>query len=93
MKKIAIAIWVMFSASFAFAGEELKVGVKGMVCSFCAQGIEKKFKSQPEVEKVQVSLEDKFVKLNFKDGKRLPDDKIKEILQDAGYEASFGAPK
>jgi mercuric ion binding protein len=93
MKKIAITMFVMFNASFAFAGEELKVGVKGMVCAFCAQGIEKKFKAQPEVDKVQVSLEDKFVKLNFKDGKRLPDDKIKEILKDAGYEASFGTQK
>ena len=27
------------------APKEIKVGVKGMVCAFCAQGIEKKFKS------------------------------------------------
>lgn len=70
--------------------QELKVGVKGMVCAFCAQGIEKKFKSQPEVSNVEVSLENKYVKLKFKEGKTLTKEKITEILKDAGYEAVFG---
>jgi mercuric ion binding protein len=89
MKKIILTTLVLFS-SIVMAGEELKVGVKGMVCAFCAQGIEKKFKAEPEVEKVQVSLENKYVLLNFKDGKRLTDEKIKQILKDAGYEAVVG---
>lgn len=89
MKQKIITTLFLLNASFAVAGEELKVGVKGMVCAFCAQGIEKKFKAQPEVEKIEVSLENKFVKLNFKDGKRLPKEKITEILKDAGYEANF----
>lgn len=70
--------------------QELKVGVKGMVCAFCAQGIEKKFKSQPEVSSVEVSLENKYVKLKFKEGKSLAKEKITEILKDAGYEAVYG---
>lgn len=69
---------------------ELRVGVKGMVCAFCAQGIEKKFKAQKEVESVKVSLENKYVELKFKDGQRLSNEKIIEILKDAGYEAKFG---
>ena len=72
------------------ASNELKVGVKGMVCAFCAQGIEKKFKSQKEVDSIQVSLENKFVKLKFKDGQRLSNEKIAELLKAAGYEADFG---
>lgn len=90
MKKF-ILISAMFLSSFALAGEELKVGVKGMVCAFCAQGIEKKFKAEPSVEKIQVSLENKFVKLSFKDGQRLSNEKITEILKDSGYEAFFEA--
>ncbi|MCE3009152.1 MAG: heavy-metal-associated domain-containing protein [Proteobacteria bacterium] len=89
MKQVAVTIIILFSALFAVAGEELKVGVKGMVCAFCAQGIEKKFKAEPEIEKVKVSLENKFVLLTFKDGKNLTKEKIKEILKDAGYEANF----
>lgn len=68
---------------------EQTVGVKGMVCAFCAQGIEKKFKAQKEVESVQVSLEKKFVKLKYKDGQKLSNERIAEILKDAGYEADF----
>jgi mercuric ion binding protein len=93
LKQMALGFFIFMVSGWAHAGEELKVGVKGMVCAFCAQGIEKKFKAQPEVDKVQVSLENKFVKLNFKDGQRLANDKIKEILKDAGYEASFEEKK
>lgn len=92
MKKIIFTAFIMIS-SFAFAGEELKVGVKGMVCAFCAQGIEKKFTAQPEVSKVEVSLANKYVKLNFKDGKKLSKEKITEILKDAGYESNFEESK
>jgi periplasmic mercuric ion binding protein len=71
------------------ASQELTVGVKGMVCAFCAQGIEKKFKAENAVESVQVSLENKFVKLKFKEGQKISNEKITEILKDAGYEADF----
>lgn len=70
--------------------QELKVGVKGMVCAFCAQGIEKTFMSQPEISKIEVSLENKYVKLKFKEGKTLEKGKITQILKDAGYEAVYG---
>jgi periplasmic mercuric ion binding protein len=75
----------------ALAGQEMKVGVKGMVCSFCAQGIEKKFRSQDEVADIQVSLEKKFVMLKFNDGKTLSEAKITQLLKDAGYEANFSS--
>lgn len=83
-------ISVLFTNSLALAGEELKVTVRGMVCAFCAQGIEKNFKKQPEVEKIKVSLADKYVQITFKDGQRIPNEKIAIMLKDAGYESSFG---
>lgn len=69
--------------------QEIKIGVKGMVCAFCAQGIEKNFLKQPEISKVEVSLENKYVKLFFKDGKTLEKEKIAKILKEAGYESVF----
>lgn len=74
--------------STAFASE-VKVGVKGMVCAFCAQGIEKKFKAQEEVDSINVSLENKFITIKYKDGKTLPQEKISQLLKDSGYEAVF----
>lgn len=64
----------------------ISVQVKGMVCGFCAQGIEKKFKALPEVEKVHVSLETKLVAVDTKEGKDVTDDQIKKIVTDSGYE-------
>jgi periplasmic mercuric ion binding protein len=93
MKNLVSAIVLMFSLNYAFAGEELKVGVKGMVCAFCAQGIEKKFSAQPEVEKVEVSLANKILKLKLKDGKSLSKEKIAELLKDSGYEVNFEVPQ
>lgn len=76
------------SAAFASGATET-VGVKGMVCSFCAQGITKKFKEQPEIANVDVSLENKYVKLTYKEGKTLSHEKIENLLKEAGYEVSF----
>lgn len=96
MKKIILLTLIILN-SFASATEaivstqpqELKVNVKGMVCAFCAQGIEKNFKNQAEVSEVEVSLEKKYVKLKFKQGKSLDQDKITQILKDAGYESYY----
>ena len=93
MKKLflttAFLLAISFAAIQAQAAEVETVGVKGMVCSFCAQGITKKFKEQPEVADVEVSLEKKFVKLTYKDDKKLSHEKIGTLLKEAGYEVSF----
>ena len=89
MKYFITALAIAISQP-AFAGpQELQVGVRGMVCAFCAQGIEKRFKAQKEIESIQVSLENKFVKIKFKEGASLPREKIIEILKEAGYEADI----
>ncbi len=67
-------------------GKPITVQVKGMVCGFCAQGIEKKLRSLPEVSTVDVNLKDKRVSIGTKEGKGLNDEQIKLIIQEAGYE-------
>ncbi|MBX7231465.1 MAG: heavy-metal-associated domain-containing protein [Bdellovibrionales bacterium] len=67
----------------------LEVGVKGMVCAFCAQGIEKKFMQQKEVQAILVSLENKKITITFKPGQRLTNIKISSLLKESGYEPNF----
>lgn len=75
-----------FTTGNAFAaGKDVTATVKGMVCGFCAQGIEKKFSAEPAVEKVQVSLSEKRVTLKLKDGKDISDETIRKLLTDSGY--------
>lgn len=94
MKKIFTALILLasltsFAADEIKGGQEITVGVNGMVCAFCAQGIEKKFKEQKEVMHIEVSLEKKYIKLHFKEGQSLSNDQISSILKASGYEAVF----
>lgn len=61
------------------------ISVNGMVCSFCAQGIEKKFKARKEVDAVKVDLDTKQVLIHFKAGQAMSDADMKTIIADAGF--------
>lgn len=79
-----VIIGIMFLSSTTYAND-VKIMVKGMVCSFCAQGIEKSFRQQPAVEKINVELENNLVTLKLKSEHNLDDSKIKKIIEDSGY--------
>ena len=66
-------------------GETINTIVNGMVCAFCATGIEKTFRKQPEVATVHVDLPKKTVTITTKPGKTLTDAKVKEIVTYSGY--------
>ncbi len=83
--KFLSVVLVSLIMSSAFADNVIVVGVKGMVCSFCARGIEKKFSKLPEVEEIKVDLKAKVVTLKTKKDMDLQDNKIKELITEAGY--------
>jgi mercuric ion binding protein len=86
MKLRFLLLATLLSSAPALASHKhVTATVKGMVCGFCAQGIEKKFKADPAVETVKVSLETRLVQLNLKDGKDISDEAVKAVLKDAGY--------
>lgn len=61
-----------------------KVFIEGMSCGHCVGRVEKILKEQEEIKDVIVDLDDKnaIVELN----KELSDEKIKEIIEDVGYD-------
>lgn len=81
----ALTALPLTAISLTVSAKEVSVSVKGMVCGFCAQGIEKKFKALPEVSTVNVSLETKIVKINTKGEQNISDATINAILKEAGY--------
>ncbi|MCE3010789.1 MAG: heavy-metal-associated domain-containing protein [Proteobacteria bacterium] len=85
MKKLILLSVLALIPHFALASSEKTVGVSGMVCAFCSQGIEKSFKALPEVQEVHVSLKEKKMHLIFNEGKELSDEKIEAVLKEAGY--------
>ena len=72
---------------FALAGNAatIEMEVNGLVCAFCAQGIEKKLRAFPATSDVVVSLEERLVAVSTKDGQDIPDDDLRHALTDAGY--------
>jgi copper chaperone CopZ len=63
----------------------IEMTVNGLVCAFCAQGIEKKLKKFPATAEVVVSLEHRLVAVSLKDGQDIPDADLRKALTDAGY--------
>ena len=80
-----LGLWLSLSMAFAETTSDIEVLVKGMVCSFCVQGVEKKFSGEDSVEKVEVKLDESKVLLWIKDDQNLADDTINSLIKDAGY--------
>jgi len=85
MKRELLPLIIAFGLTTAVSAETIHTTVNGMVCAFCATGIEKTFRKQPEVESVTVDLPGKLVTIKTKPGKTLSDAKIKEVVTYSGY--------
>ncbi len=79
-------------ATIAAAGQTgpsaVKLTVNGMVCAFCAQGIETRVKKMPETADLYINLKQKVVAVQAKPGQSLSVDKLKAEVVEAGYEVT-----
>ena len=89
IKSIAVSIFIIWAtANFntVFSAESVKTTVNGMVCAFCAQGIEKSLMKMPATKAVFVDLKKKIVAVEAKDGQTLDGKQISAEIKDAGYD-------
>jgi cation transport ATPase len=66
--------------------DSVKFQVNGMVCAFCAQGIEKRLVKMPETGELYINLGQKVVAVQPKAGQTLNVDKMKAEIVEAGYD-------
>lgn len=86
MKCFATVCTALLSLAASIAqATTIEMNVKGLVCAFCAQGIEKKLRKFPATADVVVSLEERLVAVALKDGQDIPDADLRKALTDAGY--------
>jgi len=85
MRRGVLTLAALIAMTGSAWAETITTTVNGMVCAFCATGIEKTFRKQPEVASVKVDLPKKQVVINTKPGKTLSDAKIKEVVTYSGY--------
>lgn len=64
----------------------IEMTVNGLVCGFCAQGIEKTLRKNPATADVLVSLENRLVAIATKEGTDIADGDLRKALTDAGYD-------
>ena len=84
MRKILMTSAALLLSVAANAGT-IEMKVNGLVCAFCAQGIEKTLKGYPATADVVVSLENRLVAVATKEGQDIPDAELRKALTDAGY--------
>ena len=83
--KRTIICAIALLAGVANAGT-IEMKVYGLVCGFCAQGIEKTLRKNPATSDVIVSLEHKLVAIATRDGADISDAELTQALTDAGYD-------
>ena len=87
----SITLATLLWAGLAVAAPEapkaatIEMDVDGLVCAFCAQGIEKTLRKQAATADVVVSLEHKLVAVALKPQQDIADDVLKTLLTEAGY--------
>jgi copper chaperone CopZ len=87
--KLPTAAAVVCLAALALpaqAATTVKATVNGMVCAFCAQGIEKRLGKLPATKAVFVDLKQRVVAVEARDGQALDAKTITAEIVDAGYE-------
>jgi mercuric ion binding protein len=87
MKRTLLTLALAAAPLLALAQpQSLRAEVNGMVCSFCAQGIEKRMKTLPATQAVWVDLKNKTVSVEMKPGQRIDEATFRHEMKEAGYD-------
>lgn len=78
---IAVAL-----AAGATRADTIEMKVYGLVCGFCAQGIDKTLRRNPATADVFVSLEHQLVAVATVPGKEIDDAELRKALTNSGYD-------
>lgn len=84
-QRIALLLLALLAATGARAAT-IELTVNGLVCGFCAQGIEKTLRRNAATDDVFVSLENRLVAVATKPDTDIADDVLRKALKDAGYD-------
>ena len=83
-----LLILTALSATGVACAGTIEMKVNGLVCGFCAQGIEKTLRKYPATADVVVSLENRLVAIATKNGLDIADAELEKALTDSGYDVT-----
>ena len=85
LQRIIVCMLALLALGSARAAT-IELTVNGLVCGFCAQGIEKTLRRNTATDDVFVSLENRLVAIVTKPDTDIADDVLRKALRDAGYD-------
>ncbi len=88
IKNLVLSTLLTSLTGLSFAANTTVLTVNGMVCAFCAQGIEKRISKMPATKAVFVDLKKKIVAVEAKDGMTLDAKLLAFEVIEAGYDVT-----
>jgi len=80
-------LMVLFLSSpiYADTGDVIEIGVTGLTCAFCVDGLNRNLKKLPGVDKADVSLKNNKARIKMQSGSSLDLPAIRSAIIDAGF--------
>ena len=85
MKTTRFALLLLLGVASTAQARSVEMEVNGLVCAFCAQGIQKAIRKFPATQDVFVDLDHRVVAVQLKDGQDVSDEALRAAVTDAGY--------
>ena len=84
IRKFLVVASLMLAGSAS--AETIEIKVFGMVCGYCAQGVEKNLRAIAATRDVEVSIDKKLVVVATREGEVIADADLRKAIADAGYD-------
>ena len=75
----------VLAPSEVLAGASVRLKVDGMVCPFCAYGLEKRLEEIASIDAVLIRISDGLVQIRTKEGQDLTDEALTDAVRKSGF--------
>ncbi len=75
----------VLAPSEVLAGASVRLKVDGMVCPFCAYGLEKRLEEIASIDAVLIRISDGLVQIRTKEGQELTDETLTDAVRKSGF--------
>ncbi len=75
----------VLAPSEVLTGASVRLKVDGMVCPFCAYGLEKRLEEIASIDAVLIRISDGLVQIRTKEGQELTDEALSDVVRKSGF--------
>ncbi len=75
----------LLAPSEVLTGASVRLKVDGMVCPFCAYGLEKRLEEIVSIDAVLIRISDGLVQIRTKEGQELTDEALTDAVKKSGF--------